>query len=295
MPQVAELEDRIAKCNKILNENPNSQIFAALSEAYRKKGDVDKAFRVCQTGLKIHPDYGSAHMVMAKINLDKGLFDWAEMEVIKVIELEGQSHAADLLMAEILIGKGEYAKATKILDNLQKAGVNIQQVRELLIAAKRQPLEREPIIEKAEPVRPAPVDKDTNNPPETSQPAEPEAAPATINIKELLDAISEIPGVDGTLLINKEGLVADSRWDNSEQADVYGALACEVVATIKAQMDVSHFGDYENILVEAESSIINILPLKDNLLFIKANMQINLGTLRLKLAHLLERLGADFI
>jgi len=294
MPQVAELDDRIAKCNKILNENPNSQIFAALSEAYRKKGDVDKAFRVCQTGLKIHPDYGSAHMVMAKINLDKGLFDWAEMEVLKVVELEGPSNASDLLMAEILIGKGEYAKATKVLDKLQKAGVNVQQVKELLVAAQRHPLESPPVVEKEEPVHVL-QEKEDDTKISVQGEEEPAPTPQTITVKELLDAVADIPGVDGILLINKDGLVGDSRWDNAESADIYGALARDVVDTIQTQMDVSHFGSYENILVEAESSILNVLPLKNNLLFIKANMQINLGTLRLKLTHLLERLGEDFI
>ena len=68
MIDLDEIEDRIAKCNKLLDANPNSQIFAALAEAYRKKGELDKAFRICQGGLRIHPSYGSAHVVMAKIN-----------------------------------------------------------------------------------------------------------------------------------------------------------------------------------------------------------------------------------
>ena len=64
MVDLVEIEDRISKCNKLLDANPNSQIFAALAEAYRKKGELDQAFRVCQSGLRIHPNYGSAHMVM---------------------------------------------------------------------------------------------------------------------------------------------------------------------------------------------------------------------------------------
>ncbi len=295
MPQVAELDDRIAKCNKILNENPNSQIFAALSEAYRKKGDIDKAFRVCQTGLKIHPEYGSAHMVMAKINLDKGLYDWAEMEVVKIIELDGHGHATDLLMAEILIGKGEYAQATKILDKLQNVGANVQKVKELLELARLQPLESQPVAEKPAPVQPIRPEREEVDLTEPAKKPEREAAPQEITIKELMNSIIDLPGVDGILLINNEGLVADSRWDDSEQTDIYGALAKDVEATIQAQMDVSDFGKYENILIEAESSVINILPIKDNLLLIRTNMQINLGTLRLKLSHLLEKLSEDFI
>ena len=109
MIDLNEIEDRISKCNKLLDANPNSQIFAALAEAYRKKGDLDLAFRICQEGLRIHPDYGSAHMVMARINVDKGMFDWAEIEVRKTIDIEGNSHTTDLLLAEIYINKNDMA------------------------------------------------------------------------------------------------------------------------------------------------------------------------------------------
>ncbi len=136
MAHLAELEDRISKCNKILGENPNSQIFAALAEAYRKKGDIDKAFRVCQSGLKIHPNYGSAHLVMAKINLDKGMFDWAEMEVMKAVESDGSSHATELLLSEIYIQKGELEKAIRILGKLNSQDASNQHVVKLLELAK---------------------------------------------------------------------------------------------------------------------------------------------------------------
>ena len=86
MINAVEIDERIGKCQKILDVDPNSQIFAALAEAYRKKGELEKAFRVCQNGLRIHPSYGSAHVVMAKINLDRGLYDWAEIEANKAAE-----------------------------------------------------------------------------------------------------------------------------------------------------------------------------------------------------------------
>jgi tetratricopeptide (TPR) repeat protein len=138
---VAEIDDRISKCNKILGENPNSQIFAALADAYRKKGQLDQAFRVCQNGLRIHPNYVSAHMVMARINLDKGMYDWAEIEVNKAIVLEGNSFATDLLLAEIYIRKGEFPKATKLLDKLQKMDPANQQIQKLMELCDRIPQE----------------------------------------------------------------------------------------------------------------------------------------------------------
>ncbi len=105
MAAFTELDERIEKCQRLLEADPNSQIFAALAEACRKKGDLDLAFRICKNGLKVHNNYGSAHVVMAKINLDRGLYDWAEIEAKRASELDGKTRTIDLLLAEIYIYK----------------------------------------------------------------------------------------------------------------------------------------------------------------------------------------------
>ncbi len=284
MSLTAELDERIIKCNKILEQNPNSQIFAALAEAYRKKGELDKAFRSCQNGLRIHPNYASGHMVMARINFDKGLYDWAEIEVLKATELEGLSHASELLLAEIYLYRGEAAKATKILNRLSIVDQSNPQIVKLLQVAQLVPQEK---VKKIEPVsRPAST-VDTGKPHE-SKSAE------KICVNELIDQVEAISGVGGILLINSEGLVAESRWEDSASADLFGAIACDVVRTVKSQIEMCNFGQYESIFIEAKDMIINIIALKDNLLLVKTNNQINLGTLRLKLSALLSRLSEDF-
>ncbi len=72
-----EINDRISKCEKLLGADPKSQIFAALAEAYRKKGNIQKAQEICLQGLKIHPDYSSARIVLAKIFVARENYDSA--------------------------------------------------------------------------------------------------------------------------------------------------------------------------------------------------------------------------
>lgn len=284
MSLTAELDERIAKCNKIMEQDPNSQIFAALAEAYRKKGELDKAFRACQNGLRIHPNYASGHMVMAKINFDKGLYDWAEIEVSKATELEGLSHASELLLAEIYLYRGEAAKATKILNRLAIVDQSNPQIIKLLQVAQRFPHEAAGKIDPvSRPAKAADADK----------PFKPKIA-EKIYINELINQVEAISGVEGVLLINNEGLVAESRWEDSTPADLFGAIACDVVRTVKSQIEMCNFGQYESIFIEAKDMIINIIAIKDNLLLVKTNNQINLGTLRLKLSGLLGRLSEDF-
>jgi tetratricopeptide (TPR) repeat protein len=56
---IALLEDRLAA-------NPKSPLFARLAFCYLKEGQADKAVEVCTSGLKGHPDYTTAHLILAR-------------------------------------------------------------------------------------------------------------------------------------------------------------------------------------------------------------------------------------
>ena len=56
---IALLEDRLAA-------NPKSPLFARLASFYLKEGEVQKAVELCSAGLKDHPDYTTAHLVLAR-------------------------------------------------------------------------------------------------------------------------------------------------------------------------------------------------------------------------------------
>lgn len=73
------------------HENREGRIFAPLADAYRKRGDLDEALRVCRKGLALHPDYSSAHVILAKIHLDRGDQDAAETAFDRVLELDPQN------------------------------------------------------------------------------------------------------------------------------------------------------------------------------------------------------------
>jgi predicted regulator of Ras-like GTPase activity (Roadblock/LC7/MglB family)/Flp pilus assembly protein TadD len=299
MAQMTEIDDRIAKCNKILDNNPNSQIFAALAEAYRKKGDIDKAFRICRSGLKIHPEYGSAHVVMAKINMDKGLYDWAEIEVQKAIELEGISRATEVLLAEIYVLRGEFVKANKLLDKLHQADPDNQKIKELFGLAQRLP-ERSPAVSPSAGAAKAEVSAPAAEAPETVAAAAPTEAPiqsgtGAITIEEFFDALTALPGIEGVMVINNEGLVSESRWRSETQKEEYGAIARDIEKNVQEQIGLSGFGHYENILIEAEDYTISLSPLKnDFILLIRGTARVNLGSLRIKVPPLIERLEYDF-
>jgi predicted regulator of Ras-like GTPase activity (Roadblock/LC7/MglB family) len=294
MIDLSDIDERIAKCNKILDENPSSQIFAALADAYRKKGELDKAFRICQNGLKVHPNYGSAHLVMAKINLDKNMYDWAETEVQKAVELDGATRATDLLLSEIYIYKGEFNKACRMLESLHQADPDNEQIKKLLEIARRIPMDADHVIEAtgaaAGADRPEPEPEKPQAPVHATD--EPAVAPEPdLNHKQMLKALVATPGIDGVILLNSDGLVIEAVWNVPGETDVVGALATEAARFATSQMRDSGFGNLMSMMIETPDSIIYLAGAKAKLLTVVCSETVNLGGLKMKLATLLPRLG----
>lgn len=292
----SDIDERIAKCNKILEENPSSQIFAALAEAHRKKCELDQAFRICQNGLKIHPKYGSAHLVMAKINMDKGLYDWAETEINKAMELDGTTRATELLLSEIHIYKGEFNQACRILEKLHQTDPENDQIKRLLDIARKMPLDKAhaarsnasaggPASSPSRDGRQAAVAVQ-----QAAVAVETPAAPE-LELKQLLNSMVGTPGVEGVLVINNDGLVIEAVWNVEHDTDMVGALAVEAARYCTLQIRETGYGNLQSMLIETGESLYYLAGVHGKLLAVICSNSVNLGSLKLKLTGLIARLA----
>lgn len=291
MSNTAEIQDRIEKCQKILDSDPNSQIFAALAEAYRKKGDLDKAFRVCQHGLKVHPSYGSAHVVMAKINLDRRQYDWAESEARRAAELDGWTRTTELLLAEIHIYKGEFNQAIKLLNRLHQSDPDNDQIKKLLDIARQLPEQQAATV----PETPGPEDAIEGPSGDDGQDmgvGRRAATPAVeLSIEEILEKSIAIAGVDGAAFANREGLVVASQWVLSHDVAQYGATLSEIGNNLDREMDQTGCGGVVNILMETEGHTYYLVRCSKGMFFFVVGDASNLGSLRMRLESLLGQQG----
>lgn len=276
MVNADELDDRIDKCKKILSKDPESLIFAALSEAYRRKGDLNMATKVCNQGLKTHPDYGSAHLVMAKINMDKRFFAEAEKELFLAIKADGQTRANELLLSEILIKKGKSMEAKKLLDKLFATDPVNPQVTKLLEEIESQ--------EKAGEAEVKWKDIPTNY--KIFKQLKDKLSP-----REVLDEILKVPGVLGCLITDKDGLITEHRFKQESNIEAIGVASAVVFGEIQKNLPRIDFGLLDQALIESKEMNFLVLKLDNLLLSVCCDNRTNFGYLKIRLSKVRERIS----
>lgn len=271
MLESVELDDRIAKCEKILAADENSQIFAALAEAYRKKGNLQKAQNVCLQGLKIHPNYASARIVMAKIFMAYENFDLAWEELKKAIASSGRTRAIDILESEILIRKGKKSEAKAILERLYSSDPEDEAIKNLMTS-----FGQEKTFDSFSDIAMPDFRMGGSKKKE-------------LTLSEAISILKVLPRILGVVAVNHQGLVLEGRFDGSYSREKIAALSkgiYDVARTGGARVDL---GETREILIETRSSKLWIFNRENFLLVIFARDDASMGSLKLKLEDLMQR------
>lgn len=81
----------IEKYQLILERDPRSQVFAPLSEAYRKMGLIEEAFRISSRGVQFHPQFAGGHIALANVLMEKNQFENAKESLEQAIQLSPEN------------------------------------------------------------------------------------------------------------------------------------------------------------------------------------------------------------
>lgn len=283
MANLLELEERIDKCQKILSEHPDSQIFAALAEAYRKKGEMDKAFEVCHSGLRNHPDYGAGHLIMAKINFDREMYSEAEKELLFAIKLDGRTRLTEQLLVRIMVKKGELKDAKNVVEKLLSTDKKNPTLKALLEEIQKGLKE-----EKKRGVAFAPAEEVRHQEEKPIRPIE-----KNLPFSEALFNLTSLPGLLAALVIGDDGLVRESRLKMEFDQENLGATGAQIFREIRENLPKIGFGELHQSLLETEEMDFWAVKLKKYLLLMVCRGEANLGFLKIQVDQILERLAEE--
>jgi predicted regulator of Ras-like GTPase activity (Roadblock/LC7/MglB family) len=272
MPKSVELDERVEKCEGILTRNPDSFIFAALSDAYRKKGELAKAFSICNRGLKLHPDYGPGHLVMARINMERGMNAEAERELSLAIQADGKTRLTELLLAQLLMKKGQLKDARMSLEKLKAADPENQLLKDLLDKLKEQANLGPPAVENMMAKERWQIEQ-------------------IADFKDAVDYLKLLPFVQGALVVDQDGLVVEEKLNPQFNREILGAVAMTVFRCAEKGMSKIGFGELEQILVEIEKFKLWVVGLGGYRFALCCSAEVNLGALKIRMTELLQHMG----
>lgn len=92
--------DLVERYQLLLQKDPKSQVFAPLTEAYRKMGLLEEAFRIAVRGVQFNPTFGGGRIALAKVFLDRKNLQAATDELEKAIEYSADNILAHSLLAD---------------------------------------------------------------------------------------------------------------------------------------------------------------------------------------------------
>jgi tetratricopeptide (TPR) repeat protein len=108
-----ETSDELKNLIERFDKAPNSRLFAPLADAYRKRGEIDKAIELCEKGIEMYPDYVSARVILGKCFYDKGATERARAEFAHVLDVDPDNMVALTYMGEILLGENKKKEAAE--------------------------------------------------------------------------------------------------------------------------------------------------------------------------------------
>jgi predicted regulator of Ras-like GTPase activity (Roadblock/LC7/MglB family) len=209
---------------------------------------------------------------MARINMERGMYSEAERELALAEQADGKTRGTELLLAQILIRKDQTREARKILDRLKITDPENQVMAELLRAKKQ----------KAEPERPG-FDVMTAQ--------ERWRIEKVVDLRDGVGYLKSLPGVSGALMVGENGLVMESKLTPFLKKELVGAVATNITARVKEGMGGIGFGEYEQVLIEAENLALWIIRFKDQACVLCCTPDAALGALKVRVGELLEHLS----
>ena len=109
-------------------------------------------------------------------------------------------------------------------------------------------------------------------------------------MRTILRNLSRVSGVQGTVLVDRDGIVILSHLDGDASDERVGAIAGAIAATVEDSLDKIGRGPLVHIQMDADEGKMLVQEAGKGLLVVLADKEVNIGLIRLEMKAAAEKL-----
>ena len=226
---------------------------ARLAELLCNQGRLVEARSLCDQAIARYPDYARVRTVRAQVAMSEGDLERAEAELRMVLRSEPHNRVSRVALGRLLLDRGATAEARQHLEHALFLSPGDAAVRELLARTYRRDTAEVPAD------GPTPV-------------LSPGAA-----LEQALDLVAQTPGVMAVLLVDRSGLLIESRGAPGAGTDAVSAMAHETWNLAKGHMVRMRLGTLHLASVFGRERAFVLAPCNPGLLAVAAEPSAKLG------------------
>lgn len=99
----------------VLRNDPGAYSFAPLADIYRQLGLLEDALETARNGARLHPDFASGRMALARAAIESGFRDEAVKSLEAVVRITPENIEAQRLLADLYTSAGNPAAAARCI------------------------------------------------------------------------------------------------------------------------------------------------------------------------------------
>ena len=107
---------------------------------------------------------------------------------------------------------------------------------------------------------------------------------------QVLSELNKTPGITGSMVVGKDGIVIAADLEASFEGDTVGALAASITSNIQKSLDRLHTTPLSQVTIEADNAKLFFTDADFGLLVVTTEREVNIGLIRLEIKNAIGKL-----
>jgi len=108
---------------------------------------------------------------------------------------------------------------------------------------------------------------------------------------QVLSELNRTPGITGSMVVGKDGIVIAADLEENLEGDTVGALAASITSNIQKSLDRMDSSNLSQVTIEAENAKLFFTDASVGVLVVTAQTDVNLGLIRLEIKNAISQLN----